>query len=145
MYFVATWIIVPKKGVTSAGILNTIDSKALKKRISTQKKANPKDFTCNAPSRSSSSSRSTTRRMPGMMAPRPEASRCGDVRAIAATRLTVVLCFSRGAERSRLGLITVDSNCADRSGEERGTNCESVAIARFRTAGRAWVSKGVMV
>jgi hypothetical protein len=29
MYFVATCTMVPKKGVTSAGILNTIDSKAL--------------------------------------------------------------------------------------------------------------------
>jgi hypothetical protein len=29
MSFVATCIIAPKKGVTSAGILNTIDSKAL--------------------------------------------------------------------------------------------------------------------
>jgi len=29
MYFVATCMIVPKNGVTSDGILNTIDSKAL--------------------------------------------------------------------------------------------------------------------
>jgi hypothetical protein len=29
MYFVATCIIAPKKGVASAGILSTIDSKAL--------------------------------------------------------------------------------------------------------------------
>lgn len=80
-----------------------------------------------------------------MMDPRPEASRCGDVRAIAATRLTVVLCFSRGADSCKLGLINADSNCADSSGADRGTNCESVTIARFRTAGRGWVSKGVMV
>ena len=71
-----------------------------------------------------------------MIAPKLEASRCGDARAIAATRLTVVLCFSRGAESSKLGLITVDSSCADNSGAESGTKWESVTMARFRTAGR---------
>ena len=80
-----------------------------------------------------------------MIAPRPEASRCGDVRAIAATRLTVVLCISRGAESCRLGLITVDSNCSERSGADRGTNCARVTMARFLTAGREWVRKGVIV
>lgn len=83
--------------------------------------------------------------MPGTIAPRPEPSRCGDARAIAATRLTVVLCFSIGAESCKLGMTTVESNCPDSSGADRGTKCESVTIARFRTAGRAWVSNGVTV
>lgn len=145
MYFVATCMMALKKGVTSAGILNTIDSKALERfKQNEESKANEK-FTCNAPSRSSSSSWSTTRWIPGTIAPRPEASRCGDARTIAATRLTVVLRFSIGADVCKLGMTTAESNCPDSSGADRGTKCERVTIARFRTAGRPWVSKGVMV
>ncbi len=136
MYFIATCIIAAKKCVTSAGILNTIDSRAWEGVKYKEEGNSDEMFTCNAPSRSSSSSRSTTWRIPGTMAPRPEASRCGDARAMAATRLTVVLCFSIGAEVCKLGMTTVESNCPDSSGADRGTKCESVTIARFRTAGR---------
>jgi hypothetical protein len=56
MYFVAACIIAAKKGVTSAGILNTIDSRALEGFKYKEESDTNEEFTCNAPSRSSSSS-----------------------------------------------------------------------------------------
>lgn len=56
MYFVATCIIAAKKGVASAGILNTIDSKPFEEFRYKEKGSVNEVFTCNAPSLSSSSS-----------------------------------------------------------------------------------------
>lgn len=66
----------------------------------------------------------------------------GELRATAATRLTVVLCFSRLAEAARLGNTSDVKSAENKAGWEIGINWDIVMIARFLTTGRGWERRG---
>jgi hypothetical protein len=81
---------------------------------------------------------------PGMMSLYTDVSCCGACRMIAATRCTVVRCFSRLALGARNGRMWFCNRSLTSTGGATGTYCESVKIARLRTAGRECERSGAI-
>ena len=100
-------------------------------------------LTCKQPSRSSSSSFCTAVNIPGTKSPSTPVMEIGDCRTTAATRCTVVLCLSTLPSAANEGsTYDFNSSLLNRSGDDTGTNWEIVRMARLRTAGRGWSSRG---
>lgn len=100
------------------------------------------DLTCKEPSLRSSSSFCAAFNIPGTISPNTGAIWMALCLTTAATSCTVVLCCSVFAPGPNAGRTFVLRRSAKRSGDDAGTNCESVRIARLRTAGRGCESNG---
>lgn len=145
MYWLATCIIELRDARISEGHLRTRASRACSSEEiqGSDNKHQTEIRTCKDASRRSSLSRCVAFNRPGTISGREGAIRCGEERAMAATSWTMVICFSTLAVGARFGIISELKSPENTSEELVGTKRESVAMARFRTAGRACDRSGV--
>ena len=85
---------------------------------------------------------------PGIVVLRTDEICPGMCRATAVTNCIVVRWFSRPAlpePAFKPGKIVLETNSSNSDCGAVGKNCARVRIARLRTAGREWLSKGVRI